>query len=103
MKMCTAPPPVNIKAPSGEGQIRSVGYDRSRDSLEFQFTWTYDVRQFYPVSPVLYRQLLTAKPMYLFLHQILKPRGVRFQYVRTEAKRAIMLELLGVCWDLNSD
>jgi len=31
------------------------------------------------------------KPMYLFLNQILKPRGVRFQYVRTEAKRAIMM------------
>jgi hypothetical protein len=61
------------------------------------------VRQFYPVSPVLYRQLLTAKPMYLFLHQILKPRGVRFQYVPTEAKRAIMLELLADCWDLNSN
>jgi hypothetical protein len=29
--------------------------------------------------------------MYLFLHRILKARGVRFEYVRTEAKRAIMM------------
>jgi NAD(P)-dependent dehydrogenase (short-subunit alcohol dehydrogenase family) len=46
------------------------------------------------------RQLLAAKPMYLFLDRIFERRGVRFQYVRTEAKRAIMLariacELLG--------
>jgi hypothetical protein len=86
---CSAP--VNIKAPSGEGQIRSVGYDRRRDSLEIEFTWTDDVRQFYPVAPALYRQLLAAKPMYLFLKRILELRGVRFQYVRTEAKRAIMM------------
>jgi len=39
----------------------------------------------------IYQQLLAAKPMYLFLHQILKPCGVRFQYVCTEAKRAIMM------------
>jgi len=49
------------------------------------------VRQFFPVSPTVYRELITAKPMYLFLDRILKPRGIRFQYVRTEAKRAIMM------------
>src|SRR5262249_28531555 len=32
-----------------------------------------------------------AKPMYLFLNQILKTRRVRFVYVRTETKRAIMM------------
>ena len=79
-------------------QIRSVGYDRRRGRLEIEFTWTDDVRQFYPVAPALYRQLLTAKPMYLFLHQILKPRSVRFQCVRTEAKRAIMMA--GIACDL---
>jgi hypothetical protein len=72
-------------------QIRSVGYDRSRGRLEIEFTWTDDVRQFYPLAPAMYRQLLTAKPMYLFLNRILKSRRVRFEYVRTEAKRAIMM------------
>jgi hypothetical protein len=81
-------------------QIRSIGYDRRRGRLEIEFTWTDDVRQFYPVAPAVYRQLLAAEPMYLFLDQILKLRGVRFDYVRTEAKRAIMMagiacELLG--------
>ena len=49
------------------------------------------MRQFYPVAPAVYRQLLAAKPLYLFLNQILKQRGIRFQYVRTDAKRAIMM------------
>jgi len=84
--------PLNVKRqPVNDIQIRSLGYDRRRGRLEIEFTWTDDVRQFYPVSPVLYRQLLRAKPMYLFLDRILKPRGVRFEYVRTEAKRAIMM------------
>jgi len=87
---CSAP--VNIKAPSGEGQIRSVGYDRRRDWLEIEFTPGHMMCG----SPIrlrrpIYQQLLAAKPMYLFLHQILKPCGVRFQYVCTEAKRAIMM------------
>jgi KTSC domain len=84
--------PLNItRQPVNDIQIRSLGYDRRRGRLEIEFTWTDDVRQFYPVAPALYRQLLAAKPMYLFLHQIPKPRSVRFQYVRTEAKRAIMM------------
>jgi len=58
------------------------------------------VRQFYPVSPVVYRQLLAAKPMYLFLNQMLQAPRIRFEYVRTERKRVIMMagiacELLG--------
>ena len=72
-------------------QIRSVGYDRRRGRLEIEFTWTDDVRQFYPVSPAVYRQLVAAKPMYLYLNRILKSRRVRFEYVRTEAKQAIMM------------
>ena len=93
--------PLNIELqPVKDIQIRSVGYDRRRGRLEIEFTWTDDVRQFYPVAPTVYRQLLAAKPMYLFLNRILKWRGVRFEYVRTEAKRAIMMagiasELLG--------
>jgi KTSC domain len=43
-------------------QIRSVGYDRRRGRLEIEFTWTDDVRQFYPIAPAVYRQLLAAKP-----------------------------------------
>jgi len=79
-------------------QIGSLGYDRRRGRLEIEFTWTDDVRQFYPVAPALYRQLLGAKPMYLFLKRILELGDVRFQYVRTEAKRAIMMA--GIACDL---
>ena len=71
--------------------IRSVGYDRRRGRLEIEFTWTDDVRQFYPVSPVTF-ELLAAKPMYLFLDRyILKPSWIRSEYVRTESKQAIMM------------
>ena len=49
------------------------------------------MRQFYLIPPARYRQLLAAKPMYLFLRRILKLRGMRFDYVRTETKRAIMM------------
>jgi KTSC domain len=84
--------PLTMKRrPVKDVQIRSVGYDRRRGRLEIEFTWTDDVRQFYPVPPAVYRQLLTAKPMYLFLNRTVKSRGLRFEYVRTEAKRAIML------------
>jgi hypothetical protein len=84
--------PLTIKRqPVKDVQIRSVGYDRRRGRLEIEFTWTDDVRQFSPVAPAVYRQLLAAKPMYLFLKRILELRGVRFQYVRTEAKQAIMM------------
>jgi KTSC domain-containing protein len=72
-------------------QIRSLGYERRRGRLEIEFTWTDDVRQFYPISPQLYRQLLASRPMYLFLHQMLKRRSMRWAYVRTEAKQAIMM------------
>jgi hypothetical protein len=57
--------------PVNDIQIRSLGYDRRRGRLEIEFTWTDDVRQFYPVAPALYRQLLAAKPMYLFLKRTL--------------------------------
>jgi len=72
--------------------IRSLGYDRLRGRLEIEFTCKNDVRQFHPVSPALYRQLLTASPMYLFLERnILKSRSIRSEYVRTEAKQAVMM------------
>jgi KTSC domain len=72
--------------------IRSLGYDRRRGRLEIEFTWTADVRQFHPISPVLYRELLRARPMYLFLDQkIMRARWIRSQYVRTEEKRAMMM------------
>jgi len=59
------------------------------------------VRQFYPVSPVFYRQLIASKPMYLFLNRLLASRSVREQRVRIEAGRALMMarelvELLAV-------
>ena len=44
--------PLNIKRqPVKDVQIRSVGYDRRSGRLEIEFTWTDDVRQFYPVAP----------------------------------------------------
>jgi KTSC domain len=72
-------------------QIRSVGYDRRRGRLEIEFTWTDDVRQFYPVAPAVYRQLLAAKPMYLFLNRLLAWRSLRERRVRTEAARVLMM------------
>jgi len=84
--------PLNVKRlPVNDIQIRSLGYDRRRGRLEIEFTWTDDVRQFYPVAPAMYRQLLAAKLMYLFVNRILRARRVRFEYVRTESKRALMM------------
>jgi len=43
--------PLTMKRqPVKDVQIRSVGYDRRRGRLEIEFTWTDDVRQFYPVA-----------------------------------------------------
>jgi hypothetical protein len=84
--------PLNIKRqPAKDIQIRSVGYDRRRGRLEIEFTWTDDVRQFYPVGPVVYRQLLVSKPVYLFLNRLLASRSARVQRVRTEAGCALMM------------
>jgi hypothetical protein len=91
--------PLNVKRqPVKDLQIRSLGYDRRCGRLEIEFTWTDDLRQFYPIAPAVYRRLLAAKPMYLFLKRVLERRDVRFQYVRTEAKRAIMMA--GIACDL---
>jgi hypothetical protein len=45
-------PLVIPRQPVKDVQIRSVGYDRRRGTLEIEFTWTDDVRQFCPVSPI---------------------------------------------------
>jgi hypothetical protein len=43
-------------------------------------------------SQALYRQLLAARPMYLCLERhILKSRSIRSEYVRTEAKQAVLM------------
>jgi hypothetical protein len=84
--------PLNIKRQAVKDiQFRSVGYDRRQGRLEIEFTWADDVRQFYPVSPAVYRQLLMAKPMYLFFNRLLASRSVREQRVRTEAGRVLMM------------
>ncbi len=49
------------------------------------------MRQFYPVAPALYRQLVAAKPICLFLNRLLASRSVRKQRVRTEADRVLMI------------
>jgi hypothetical protein len=49
------------------------------------------LRQFHPISPRSHWQLLMSKPMYLFLDRLVKPKRVHCEYVRTSAKRAIML------------
>jgi hypothetical protein len=72
-------------------QIRSLGYELRRGRLEVEFTWTDDVRHIYPVSPVTFHQLLTARPMYLFLDRIYKTKGIRWDYVRTDDKGALMM------------
>jgi hypothetical protein len=79
------------RKPVKDVQIRSVGYDRRHGKLEIEFTWTDDVRQFYPISPVLYRQLMRAKPMYLFLNRVLSSRLIREQRVRTEAGCVLLM------------
>ena len=79
-------------------RVRLHRYDRRRGRPEIEFTYTDDVRQFYPVAPAVYRQLLAAKPMYLFLNQILNAPRIRFDYVCTEAKRAIMMA--GIAYEL---
>ena len=81
--------PLNIKRQPVK--VRSVGYDRKRGWLEIEFTWTDDVRQFYPVSPSVYRQLLAAEPMYLFLRRLLTSRSIREQRVRTESGCVLMM------------
>ena len=58
--------------------------------VEIEFTWADDVRQYFPVSPVVYRQLLRAKPVLLFLNRLMASRSVRERQVRTEAGRALM-------------
>jgi len=72
-------------------RFRSVGYDRGRGPLEIEFTWTDDVRQFYPISPAEYRQLLAAKPMYLFLNRLWASKSLQEQRMRTEVSRALMM------------
>ena len=84
--------PLNIRRrPVKDLQIRSVGYDRRRGRLEIEFTWTDDVRQFYPVAPSVYRELMRSKPIYIFLHRLLASRSLRAQRVRTEAGRVLMM------------
>src|SRR5215475_8373523 len=85
--------PLNIKRQAVDDlQSRSLGYDRRNGRLEIEFTWTDDVRQFHPVSPALFRRLLSSRPMYLFLDRyILKPSWIRSEYVRTESKQAVMM------------
>jgi hypothetical protein len=63
------------------------------DEDGFEFTWTDNVRQFYPIAPAVYSQLLMSKPMYLFLNRVLASRSVREQRVRTEAGRVLMRAL----------
>jgi len=95
--------PLNIKRQAVKDvQIRSVGYDRRQGRLEIEFTWTDDVRQFYPVSPAVYRQLLAAKPMYLFLNRLLALKSIREQRVRTEAGRVLMMARGEIAGSLNS-
>jgi len=74
-------------------QIRSVDHDRRRSKLEIKFSWTDGVRQFYPIAPSVYRQLLAAKPIYLFLNRLLASRSIRERRVRTAAGRAPMMAL----------
>ena len=86
--------PLNMKRQLvNDIQIRSVGYDRRRGRLEIEFTWTDNVRQFYPIAPAVYSKLLMSKPMYLFLNRVLASRSVREQRVRTEAGHVLMRAL----------
>src|SRR5215471_7624888 len=80
--------PLNIKRQRvNDIQIRSVGYERRRGRLEIEFTWTDDVRQYYPVSLAVYRHMMRTKPMLPSLNRLMPSRSVREQRVRTVAGR----------------
>ena len=69
-----------------DGWMRSLSYDRLHGRLEIAFRWN-DVRQFWAVSPSLFRELWRGTPRYLVLYQkIIGDRRIRWAYVRTEGK-----------------
>ena len=78
------------RKPVDDLRIRSVGYDRLNGRLEIEYTWN-EVLQFHPVAPATYWQLLAARPMYLFFDRMAQSRAIRWEYVRTETKRALMM------------
>ena len=89
--MCPLRRAADHETSGGNRRSDSQRWLRSETRLEIEFTWTDDVRQFYPVAPSVYRQLMRAKPMYLFLHRLLASRSLRAQRVRTEAGRVLMM------------
>jgi len=66
-----------------DGWMRSLSYDRRHGRLEIEFRWN-DVRQFWPVSPGVFKELWRGRPRYLVLHQkIIGDRRMRSAHVRT--------------------
>jgi len=69
-----------------DGWMRSLSYDRQQGRLEIDCRWN-DVRQFWPVSPAIFKELWRGQPRYLVLYQkIIGNRRMRWAYVRTEGK-----------------
>ena len=77
--------------------IKSLSYDRVHGRLEIDFTW-HDVRQFYPVSPSLFRDLWRSRPMQEVLdRRIMKNRHISSAYVRSERR---LMRVLLRCWEV---
>jgi KTSC domain len=75
---CTASSRSTLNVAMGEDvQIRSVGYDRRSGRLEIEFTWTDDVRQFYPVAPAMYRQIACCEADVFVLETSSRPEQMR--------------------------
>jgi hypothetical protein len=69
-----------------DGWMRSLSYDRRQGRLEIVFRWN-DTRQFWPVSPALFKEPWRGRPPYLVLRQkIVGDKRTRWAYVRTDRK-----------------
>lgn len=70
--------------------IRSLNYYSGK--LEVEFTWFCDVRQFYPVRPELYREILYSKaPKTLLEPRVMDAKGIQCNYVRNERQQLAVL------------
>jgi hypothetical protein len=79
--------------PATDPWIRTYAYDSRHGVLQVGFTWN-EVRQFRPVAPAVFRQLLDAECMRDFLsRRILNTRWIRSRRVRTEPTVAFVLAM----------
>jgi hypothetical protein len=92
MRLCPLCRTVEHQTSARQGYPDSKRGLRTEDAVGWRLNspGPMTVRQFYPVGPVVYRQLLVSKPVYLFLNRLLASRSAR-ERVRTEAGCALMM------------